>query len=127
MKHSIFEIPDSTRQLIMLKNNIISLTFSPTGFSLGTSCPTHSPKANKTRVFIFLRSFRDLYAWLSLVLKLLVNERTTLTRGFYVQELNCLTVFSEQPPIQIIKEPVSIYYTMFVEKLLCNQRIVVDA
>ena len=71
-----------------------------------------------TRGFTFFRLFRDL-TWLSLlVLNSLVNKRTILTYGFYIQKLNCLTVFSEQPLILDIKEHVSVlettYYTMFV-------------
>jgi len=78
-----------------------SLTFSPTGFSLGRSDPTSD---ETTRVFVFFRFFRDFYVCFSQVLKLLVNERTMLTLGFYVQKWNCLTVFPEQPYILDVKE-----------------------
>ncbi len=102
--------------------NIIhkSLTFSPTGFSSDPPDPTLVAKQPNTRGFTFLRLFRDCYAWFSLVLNSLVNERAILTHGFYVQEcvlhgktLNCLlTVFSEQPLIRIVKEQVSLVETV---------------
>ena len=106
MNYSKDEFPDSTRQLTMLNNSIISLTFSPTGFSLDRSDPTPVSKRQNTRGFTFFRFLRDCYAWFSLALNSLVNIRTILTRGFYVQKLNCLTVFSEQPHTQDVKEQI---------------------
>jgi len=88
----------------MCLNLTSSLTFSPTGFNSARSEPISITKQLNTRGFIFFRFLRDCYAWLSLVLNSLVNERTILTLGFYVQKLNCLTVLSEQPNIQIVKE-----------------------
>ena len=117
MNYSKDEFPDSTRQLTMLNNSIISLTFSPTGFSLDRSDPTPVSKRQNTRGFTFFRFLRDCYAWFSLALNSLVNIRTILTRRFYVQKLNCLTVFSEQPHAQDVKEQVprrdSLLYSVF--------------
>ncbi len=99
-----------------MKNTTIhkSLTFSPAGFSSGRPDPTLVAKQPNIRGFTFLRLFRDCYAWLSLVLNSLVNEKAILTHGFYVQEWNCLlTVFSEQPLIRIIKEQVSLVETVY--------------
>ncbi len=92
-----------------MNNNIVhkSLTFSPTGFSSGPSDPTLVAKQPNTRGFNFLRLLRDCYAWFSLVLNSLVNERAILTHGFYVQELRYLISFSEQSLIRIVKEQVS--------------------
>ena len=88
----------------MYLNLTQNLTFSPTGFSLGRSDPTFVSKRQNTRGFIFFRFFRDL-TWLSLlVLNSLVNKRTILTHGFYVQKWNCLTVLPKQLHIRIIKE-----------------------
>ena len=91
----------------MLNNSTISLIFSPASFSLDRSDPTSVSKRQNTRGFIFFRFLRDYcYAWFSLVLNSLVNIRTILTRRFYVQKLNCLTVFSEQPHTQDVKEQI---------------------
>ncbi len=83
-----------------------NLTFSPTGFTSDRSDPSSVSKRQNTRGFISFRSLRDL-TWLSLLaLNSLVNVITILTYGFYVQKMNCLTVFTEQPLIQNIKERV---------------------
>ena len=87
----------------MYLNLTQNLTFSPTGFSLGRTDPTSVSKRQNTRGFIFFRFLRDL-TWLSLLaLNSLVNIRTILTYGFYVQKRNCLTVFTEQLLIQNLK------------------------
>ena len=58
-----------------------------------------------TRGFSSLGSFEK--SWLSILLNSLVNKRAMLTFGFYSQKLNCLTVLSEKPLIQDVKEHVS--------------------
>ena len=84
------------------------LTFSPEALVWVVPTLLLLRKQQNTRGFTFFRFFRDL-TWLSLlVLNSIVNKRTILTYGFYVQKLNCLTVFSEQPLIQDIKEHISI-------------------
>ena len=98
----------------MLKNNIISLTFSPLGFSLGRTDPTSALRQN-TRGFTFFRFLCDL-TWLSLLaLNSLVNIRTILY-GFYVQKN-----FTEQPRIQLSKNLSLVetgYYTILKEGFL---------
>ena len=86
------------------------------GFTSGRPVPTL--QIGETRVFIFLRLFRDLCAWFSQIIKALENERTTLTRRFYIQEKNGLTVLSEQPCTQIIKEQMSVLDILLYKVLL---------
>ena len=92
----------------MYLNLTKSITFSPEALVWVVPTLLLLRKQQNTRGFIFFRIFRDL-TWLSLlVLNSLVNKRTILTYGFYIQKLNCLTVFSKQPLILDIKEHVSV-------------------
>ena len=77
----------------MYHNLTQSLIFSPTGFSSGPTDPTPVLRQATNR-FLFFRFFRDSIVWFSRVLNELVNERTILTLGFYVRELNVFNSFS---------------------------------
>ena len=113
----------------MYSNLTQSLTFSPAGFRSDSSCPTPVSERQNTRGFTFFRFLRGSKTWLSLLAwNSLVNIRTILTYGFYVQKMNCFsrilsgyarTVFTEQPLIQNIKERIScgdrLLYEFYVE------------
>ena len=89
----------------MYLNLTKSITFSPETLVWVVPTLLLLRMQQNTRGFIFFRLFRDL-TWLSLlVLNSLVNKRTILTYGFYIQKFNS---FSKQPLILDIKEHVSV-------------------